>query len=170
MRVTGFADSSLENPTMPKDSGRAKFDPRFDPRYQPGYTGAAEDAAVSAPVTPTAGSPETAPKSHAVESSLEDGDSSESEVESDEAAALPDPNSFEKTLAATGLILVVGGVAVSMWANSFNYSRSPFGGPLTLLELLQTSGWTLSAPMVTTGLAILVGLIFRRALTWKPGE
>lgn len=170
MPVIGFAGLSRENPTMSKQAGDAKFDPRFDPRYQPGYAGAADDAAVSVPVTRTARAPETAPKSYAVESSREDGDSSESEVESDEAAASPNHNPFEKTLAVVGFILVVGGVAVSMWANSFNYSRSPGGGPLTLPELFQTSGWTLSAPMVTTGLAILVGLIFRRAVTWRPGE
>lgn len=83
---------------------------------------------------------------------------------------LAGPNPFERTLLVIGAALVVGGIAVAFWANSVNVVYGALANPWTWQQLLQSAAWTLSAPMVTAGLAIGVGILFRRAIDWKPPE
>ncbi len=83
---------------------------------------------------------------------------------------LPEPNPFERALLVIGAALVVGGIAVAFWANNVNVVYGALANPWTWQQLLQSAAWTLSAPMVTAGLAIGVGILFRRAIDWKPPE
>lgn len=77
-----------------------------------------------------------------------------------------EPNPFERTLWVVALVLVVGGVAAALWANSFNYEAAinAWGWQ----QIIRVSAWALTTPMTTVGLATGVGLLFRRAITWKP--
>lgn len=84
--------------------------------------------------------------------------------------AVPEPNPFERTLWVIAAVLIIGGVAAAFWANGLNYSQSAIDGGWTWPRIIQNSGWALSGPMVTIGLATGVGLLFRRAITWSPPE
>jgi hypothetical protein len=155
-----------------------EFDPRYDRRYQPGY--------VPGPDEPTSRS--RAPQHPAADPPRRDVDAIGTEAEravipyeagplatepsnaDPSDADLPEPNPFERTLLGAGAVLVVGGVATAFWASSINYYPSALGSPWTWQQLLQSAAWALSAPMVTAGLAIGVGILFRRAITWRPSE
>lgn len=139
-----------------------QFDPRFDPAFQPGYD----------------------PKEHArprqndPPSSVSDFDSTSShgepdlhrpEVTNQGAPGAVDPypveaNPFERALWVVAAVLVVVGAAAAFWANSVNFN-SP-GSVVEWQQILQSSAWSLSAPMITVGLGAGVALIFRRALAW----
>ena len=82
----------------------------------------------------------------------------------------PEPNPFERILLIVGAVLVVGGVAAAFWANSVNYYPGTIGNPWTWQQLLQSAAWSVSGPMSTAGLAMGVGVLFRRAMSWKPSE
>ncbi|MEO6942021.1 MAG: hypothetical protein ABI238_02980 [Terrimesophilobacter sp.] len=137
------------------------FDPRFDPRFQPGFQpGSEHELGADTPANDVETDVET-------ETDVE----VEVEVESDEAVVADEPfepNPFERTLWSVAGVLVVGGIAAAFWANGVNYYGS--GTAWTLQQMLQSSAWSLSGPAVTVGLAIGVGLLFRRAIGWTPPE
>ncbi|MBB5632990.1 hypothetical protein BKA04_001213 [Cryobacterium mesophilum] len=160
-----------------------RFDPRFDPRFQPGYTpGPKEstpDAAAPPGSVPQHREAEAAPPDEvrgdasAVETAPEQRDTP---LESDPPEPNPpepdppEPNPLERTLLVAGAVLVFGGIAIAFWANSVNYQYNSFGNGLSWQQLLLAAAWSLTAPMVTVGLAIGVGVMFRRAIAWKPPE
>ncbi|HEU4848811.1 MAG TPA: hypothetical protein VFS93_00180 [Terrimesophilobacter sp.] len=154
------------------------FDPRFDPRFQPGYVpGPGRPKSDAVPLARRAPHPGEAEAS-AFEGVRDDVLALEAEpdppVTPSETNASesdpPEPNPLERTLLVIGAVLVGGGVAVAYWANGLNYQYPSFGTGLSWQQLLQAAAWALSAPMVTAGLAIGVGILFRRAITWKPPE
>lgn len=141
-----------------------KFDPRFDPRFQPGYQGEpGETVGVDEAIAMT----EVADAEHLADSGqlADAGELVDTEHGVDEER---EPNPFERTLWVVAAILVVGGVALAYWANSLNFRGG--GSDWTWPLMIQSSMWALSGPMVTVGLATAVGLLFRRAITWKPPE
>jgi hypothetical protein len=145
------------------------FDPRFDPRFQPGY--APKSSEPSSRSRPSRTPDAIVPIGDALEAepgiaSPESGSAAPESPERDR----PDPNPFERTLLVIGVVLVVGGIAAAFWANSVNVVYGALANPWTWQQLLQSAAWTLSAPMVTAGLAIGVGILFRRAIDWKPPE
>lgn len=138
-----------------------RFDPRFDPAFQPGFDPSrdaappeqrAEGAAASEPVAepPAAPTPE---------------DSSE---EAEGSAA--ERNPFERTLWIASAALVVGGAALTYWANSANIFSPAPSVEVPWNTILQQSAWSLSQPMITVGLGTAVALLFRRAAAWKSAE
>jgi hypothetical protein len=135
-----------------------EFDPRYDRRYQPGYVPGPDESAVSEP--------------DLREPNLSGLDLPELDLPEQDLPKpdLPEPNPFERTLLGAGAVLLVGGVATAFWASSINYYPSTLGSPWTWQQLLQSAAWALSAPMATAGLAIGVGVLFRRAITWRPPE
>lgn len=139
-----------------------KFDPRFDARFQPGFEQKAERQAPAYPA------PERASHDDAAHGTMAPGELAPDESEPVEAD--PDPNPFERALWVFAAVLIVGGVAVAFWANGLNYSQSAVDGGWTWPRIVQSSGWALSGPMVTVGLATGIGLLFRRAITWRPPE
>ena len=143
------------------------FDPRFEARYQPGFQETTGD--VNADVSMSEGATSTTSISSPPASAQSAFGSEDTEAEQNVELG-PEPNPFERTLLIVGAGLILGGIAAAWWANSINFARSAIGSPWTWQELLQTAGWNLSAPMVTVGLAIGVGILFRRAITWKPPE
>lgn len=149
------------------------FDPRFDPRFQPGYTPGPNEA------KPDAAAPPGSVRHHReAEAATPDevlGDASAVEAEPEQPVSPPEsdppePNPLERTLLVIGAVLVLGGIAIAFWANSLNYQYIPSGNGLSWQQLLQSAAWALTAPMVTVGLAIGVGVMFRRAIAWKPPE
>ncbi len=155
-----------------------RFDSRFDPRFQPGYEPRADQAGQDHP-GPDEPKPQEAARPdwarHHQEAvaptvaEVADG-ASAFEAESDEPVIPPEPNPFERTLLVIGAALVVSGIAAAFWANSVNYQYYPTSDGMTWQQIVQSAAWSLSAPMVTAGLAIGVGILFRRAITWKPPE
>ncbi|HMM82418.1 MAG TPA: hypothetical protein PJ998_04505 [Terrimesophilobacter sp.] len=143
------------------------FDPRFDARFQPGFEQKAETHAPRPPA-PVAGARDRAAHDEAAHGTMAPEDLAPEEAEPAEVG--PDPNPFERTLWVFAAVLIVGGVAVAFWANGLNYSQSAIDGGWTWPRILQSSGWALSGPMVTVGLATGVGLLFRRAMSWSPPE
>ena len=122
------------------------FDPRFDPAFQPGYD------------------PKTAvPVSRAQETRAEDTPA-ETPIDPNPV----DPNPFERILWGVAAVLLVGGIAITIWSNSVSYYTVE--AEWTWQQVLQQSSWALSTPMITVGLATGVGLLFRRAAQWKPEE
>lgn len=145
-----------------------KFDPRFDPRFQPGYA-----PGPNAPKPDEVPRPDRAgrhQKTVAPTAAEVVDDTAALEAELDEPVVAPEPNPLERILLVIGAVLVAGGVAVAFWANSLNFQYTSFGNGLSWQQLLQSAAWSLSAPMVTVGLAIGVGVLFRRAFSWKPPE
>lgn len=145
---------------MPDDDRPGKFDPRFDPAFQPGFD-PSKHAARPVPRWEEQTIPQAAAESFAPEQADPANPPDDSEDQAVES------NPFERILVVVGAVLVVGGVAMAFWANGVNYSHSAIGSPWTWQDLLQTTAWTLAAPTVTIGLAIGVGLLFRRAITWN---
>lgn len=150
-----------------------KFDPRFDPRYQPGYSGEesefSEKAATSESSRPRPSPPPRTPDPVPGSEAAGAGSGADSAVESDGDTPV-EQNPFELILWIMAAGLVIGGVAFAYWASSLNYMYVPDGAGWSWQQMLQSSGWALSGPMVTVGLATVVGLFFRRAMTWKPPE
>ncbi len=130
-----------------------RFDPRFDPRYQPGFT----------PRPDATGPDATVPDATANDTTVPDT-TVPAGVESVEVVL--ELNPFERTLWMVAVVLVIGGIAAALWANSFNYTHA--GNEWGWQEMLRSSAWALTTPMITVGLATGVGLLFRRAITWKP--
>lgn len=150
-----------------------KFDPRFDPRFQPGYLGEPGGSA-SAPL-PT--EPAHTVSDTAATCEVRSGDADlqgplpVDEVRRDDGDGDGDehgPNPFERTLWVVAAVFVVAGAAAAFWANSQNFYGE--GSSWLFPQMFQSSAWALSGPMVTVGLAIGVGLLFRRAISWKPWE
>lgn len=141
------------------------FDPRFDARFQPGFEQKAGTHAPRPPA-PVAGARDRAAHDEAAHGTMAPEDLAPEEGEPVEVG--PDPNPFERTLWVFAAVLIVGGVAVAFWANSLNYYGT--GDAWNWQEIIQSSGWALSGPMVTVGLATGVGLLFRRAMSWSPPE
>lgn len=142
-----------------------KFDPRFDPAFQPGY-----DPSRDAVRRPAAGrEPIVPPAGLADEPGIEGSAAVAPRADDDDeprAAALIEPNPFERILWMVTAGLVLGGIAITFWSNSANYYAS--GSEWTWQQVLQQSSWALSTPMITIGLATGVGLLFRRAANWRP--
>ncbi|MBX3091675.1 MAG: hypothetical protein KF801_04115 [Cryobacterium sp.] len=110
--------------------------------------------------------PETSKKSDIPD---EADESKESDEPGEPDSGSPDEHDpFERTLWVVAIALVVGGVVAAYWANGINYAQSAIGTPWTWQSIVQSSGWALSSPMITIGLALAVGLLFRRAMTWRP--
>lgn len=176
-----------------------KFDPRFDPRYQRGYAGEPVEPVDSVDVTAGRDSRSAAAKrgarfndASATRSKVVRADPAHRDVvgadaeHSDPERLEPDPaatealetealetepvdrNPFERTLLVIALALIVGGVAAAFWANSLNFFGP--GSTWDWGQLLQSSAWALSAPMVTAGLGMAIGLLFRRAIVWESSE
>jgi hypothetical protein len=153
-----------------------KFDPRFDPRFQPGYAPRSDEPpsegrvrrrpGAAAPIVDSAdadaGQMVASPGPDVPESHPSEADPLEPEP--------PEPNPFERTLLVLGAALIVGGIAAAFWANNVNVVYGALAHPLSWQQLLQSAAWSLSAPMVTAGLATGVGILFRRAIAWKPPE
>lgn len=175
----------------PEKFGAEKFDPRFDSRFQPGYRGDSRGSErdVVRPETGELRAPqgdETQPEEpqppvsapsrngEAVTDSerakterAETGPAETGPAETERGIADEvEPNPFERTLWVVALVLVVGGVAAALWANSFNYESAinAWGWQ----QIIRVTAWSLTTPMITVGLATGVGLLFRRAITWKP--
>ena len=154
------------------------FDPRFDPRLQPGYVPGPDqpksDPAPLARRAPHSGEAEASTLEGVRDDVLALEAEPDSPVPPSESNAsesdLPVPNPLERMLLVVGAVLVVGGIAAAFWANSLNYQYASFGNGLSWQQLLQAAAWALSAPMVTAGLAVGVGILFRRAIAWKPPE
>ena len=146
-----------------------KFDSRFDPRFQPGYQEQPGDLAAAStrsaiPSPEVLISPPPCADAPSLYHQIDAGPTAPEPIREPE----PEPNPFERILWIFAAVLVVAGVAVAYWANSFNFmgNSSDWSWP----QMLQSSAWALSGPMVTVGLAAAVGLLFRRAVTWKPQE
>lgn len=149
-----------------------KFDPRFDPRFQPGYEGEPIDSGresipASTPIADSVDVVEDVEGGVPVEPA-EAGRSqelAETELLAEEEV---EPNPFERTLIGVAVFLVVGGAAAAFWANSLNYYGT--GGAWDWMQILQSSAWALSSPMIMAGLGTAIGLLFRRAVAWRAPE
>ena len=138
------------------------FDPRFDPAFQAGYD-PKDDIPAGRKRSPSA-------------ANEFDGIASPGQIDRDgiDAAGRSEPtgvqlepaeaNPFEPMLWIVAAVLVVVGAAATFWANSVAFSRP--GSMLEWQQILQSSAWALSTPMITVGLGTGVGLLFRRALAW----
>jgi hypothetical protein len=148
-----------------------EFDPRYDRRYQPGYTpgpGARSPDELKSDEAPR---PSRARHHQEVVAPIVTGvadDASAFEAEPDEQVIPLEPNPFERTLLVIGAVLVIGGIAAAFWANSVNYQYYPTSDGMTWQQIVQSAAWSLTAPMVTVGLALGVGVMFRRAIAWEP--
>lgn len=141
------------------------FDPRFDPAFQPGY-----DSSRDAAKRPSARRDPVATREDlADEPGIEVSAAAAPGADADEPRAETpvEPNPFERILWIVAAVLLIGGIAVTIWSNSVNYYT--VGSEYTWQQVLQQSAWSLSTPMITIGLATGVGLLFRRAAHWRPG-
>lgn len=140
-----------------------RFDPRFNPVFQPGFD-PSRDAAPPGPRTEGAAGSE-----HVAEPLVQ--------VEAEPATPaddVEDPaierNPFERTLWILSAALVIGGTALTYWANSVNVYYTTPSVDIPWYAILQQSAWSLSQPTITVGLGTAVALLFRRAVTWKSVE
>lgn len=142
-----------------------RFDPRFDPVFQPGFD-PSKDAAPPGPSVEQPAVFESAVKPIA-QVGAEPAESADPAESVDGPAA---GNPFERTLWIVSAALVIGGAALTYWANSVNiyYPTPPVDFPWD--TILQQSAWSLSQPMITVGLGTAVALLFRRAAAWKSAE
>lgn len=148
-----------------------KFDPRFDPAFQRGYdpdehgseSGGAPAGANGAAAAAVSG--ETREQHLPHESVPPVVDAAAAEPGQRQPA---EPNPFERTLAVIAAGLVIVGVGAIFWANNSNYNGP--GETWSWHQALQSLVWALSPPMITVGLATGVGLLFRRAIAWRPRE
>lgn len=150
------------------------FDPRFDPAFQRGYepsrhgfeSGAPRTGAKNAdPPEPIgSGEPRERPRPAESEPPVVDAAAAAGQP----GAGPVQPNPFERTLGVIAAGLVIVGVGAIFWANNSNYNGP--GETWGWHQALQSLVWALSSPMITVGLATGVGLLFRRAITWRPRE
>lgn len=170
MRAIGFA-GSLPASRIRAEAGMTekKFDPRFDRRFQPGYEGEPveferETISPSASLARSVDDVEIGVHEELAETGLVDESAEGEQGAIDEIESNP----FERTLLVVAAVLVVGGVAAAFWANSLNYYGT--GSAWDWGQILQSSAWALSSPMITAGLGTAIGLLFRRAITWRAPE
>lgn len=140
-----------------------KFDPRFNPAFQPGFE-------PSKHATPPAPPPEGAAGSKPVAEPLTSAGAEPADPSEDVEGPAVERNPFERTLWIAAAVLVIGGAALTYWANSVNvyYTTPSVDTPWD--AILQQSAWSFSQPMITVGLGTAVALLFRRAAAWKSAE
>lgn len=147
-----------------------KFDPRFDPAFQRGYDpdehgsesgGASVGANGAGGAATVSGEPREQPLPHESVPPVADAAAAE------QGQRQPvQSNPFERTLGVIAAALVIAGIGGTFWANNTSYNGP--GDTWDWQQLLQSLVWALSSPMITVGLATGVGLLFRRAIAWRP--
>lgn len=185
------ADDSAAGNKMARDSAarddrKARIDPRYDPAFQRGYRG---EVRRSLQARPGRGEPASTPPpskiTHAPAPAIPkvdrsepepgdaivDDDSSVDDSNIDDAHAdvhlMPPPrmNPYVVALWVIGIALSVGGVVLQWWAQMSQVSGAfsvQNGVPLRVLLISLAN--TVTGPMITVGLATIVGLIFMLAV------
>lgn len=146
-----------------------QFDPRYDPAFQPGFEASrhgSESRRRPVELPETSGDAGSSGSTSLREAAGLAPAEPPVADEPQDLPQLPEPHPFERTLWAVAAGLVVVGVVVAFWANSDEGTGAVWGWP----QVLRSSAWVLVTPMVTVGLAVGVGLLFRRAITWKSEE
>lgn len=172
------------------ETDRPAFDPRHDARFQRGYQPGDGDSAVPARRSRAVDPPAAAPSRTALPApgSPREGGGAGVRAEPLESAQVDDLdtlaafdsdgfqdelepsrwNPFIALLWVVGVVSVVGSVVLLYQSATFSYTASYGGnGPIPFGLLLQQISFSLSAPLLISGLLILAGLLFWHAWAWR---
>lgn len=177
------------------DDGK-NIDPRYDPAFQRGYQGAPVATSVAsasiaqehaAPASASPGpvtSASTAPVPHvtapAPAGDLDGATQTQKQTHPDAEASdntvpplrdTPPPlrtNPYVYALGIMGVLFVVGGIGIELWASysSMSASGGYEGTPVSTM-IAQNAAYVVTGPLITVGLAILAGLLFFAGVRWR---
>ncbi|HEY5223874.1 MAG TPA: hypothetical protein VIJ18_12610 [Microbacteriaceae bacterium] len=172
----------------PKAQRAQALDPRFDPAFQRGYRpGAARpeapDAVTQVPTSdrvaqgaapfssppPATRPPEGRQPEEAIPTGVPVDDSASTPSDGQEGHETPlhasRANPYLRALWIIGIGCVVAGIALQLWAQTeaVNVSYDPQGG-VPLNAVLLNLAYSVGSPLITTGLATVVGLLFLLAV------
>ncbi|MEO8907517.1 MAG: hypothetical protein ABI310_05505 [Microbacteriaceae bacterium] len=160
---------------------RRTLDPRYDPAFQRGYSGGKGRSASPVPVARPAVYESAADESAADESAA--GASAADEfaggppalVPADEVAApdsqhgAPRSNPYLTALWILGIAFIAIGIGAQFWAqNSTAGSGYDPAHGTPLVGVLASLAYSLGGPLITVGLATVVGLLFLAAVRFRP--
>jgi hypothetical protein len=178
----------IDRPTGECETSDSSIDPRFDPAFQRGYrpepdivtTAQQPPVRMPAVLRPASGIRENAPAERASEdASVEPPGGAEPTADGEPQGTEPSPddetpnvqlrppraNPYLTALWIIGIGFVVVGIATQFWARTtiMSFSYQPGGGTSVDAVLLNLT-YSVGVPMITMGLATIVGLLFLLAV------
>lgn len=173
--------SNEQRPTDPGQTNAPQFDPRHSPVFQRGYDPSTTDGPAPSKAQGRASARRFSDQERTVDSAVIHGvdgavappsapvaaaQQPPAELTDEWAGDRPARNPFIVALWIIGVGLVVSAVWFQWWALSRNNSYSGNTSEMPIEFVLQQLSWSISTPMISSGILTIVGLIAWKAVRW----